>query len=269
MLPIKLEKPLAVLDIESTGANPRLDRIIDLAIIILFPDGRQERHRFRFNPGIPIPPEATAIHRITNAEVAGCPLFREQAARIFDLLKDCDIGGFGVTRFDMPLLSEEFARAGLDFDDARFRILDAQRIYHRKEPRDLTAALAFYCGESHSGAHGAEADAEASLKVLAAQLQKYSDLPKTLAALDQYCHPPRNPAWADRAGKLRWEQGEIVINFGVQYLGRKLRDLAATNKSFLKWILKSDFPGDTKRVVMDALEGKFPPPPAPENPAGR
>jgi len=262
MTNLKLERPLAVLDIESTGINPRMDRIIDLAIVKLFPDGRREQHVFRVNPEIPIPAETTAIHRITNADVAHAPPFRQKAAEILAILEDCDLGGFGIARFDLPMLAEEFARAGFAFDPDSRRVVDAQRIYHKKEPRDLSAAVTFYCGTMHLGAHGAEADALATLEVLEAQLQKYGDLPHSPEELDKYCNPPRNPAWADRAGKLIWQNGELLINFGVKNIGQKIKDLARDNPKFLLWILKSDFPSDTKRIVADALEGSFPAPPA-------
>jgi len=249
---------LAVIDIESTGTNPRQDRIIDLAIIKLLPDGSQEKHVFRCNPGIFIPPEVEAIHHISNADIVSCPLFAQIAGQVFEALKDCDLGGFGVVRFDIPMLTEEFARAGFSFPAADCRVVDVQRIYHKKEPRDLTAALAFYCSEAHHGAHGAEADALATIKVLEAQLEKYSDLPRTIEGLDTFSAIARDPTWVDKTGKLKWANDEIVINFGAQYIGQKLRDLAQNNAKFLKWILKSDFPSDTKKIVADALEGKFP-----------
>jgi len=160
----------------------------------------------------------------------------------------------------VPMLTEEFARAGFAFPAADCQVVDVQRIYHKKEPRDLTAALFFYCGETHAGAHGAEADALATLKVLEAQFKKYADLPQTIESLDAYCNPDRNASWVDKSGKLKWVNGEVVINFGVQNTGRKLRELAQNNAKFLKWILKSDFPCDTKKIVADALEGKFPVP---------
>ncbi|NLB59777.1 MAG: 3'-5' exonuclease [Lentisphaerae bacterium] len=263
---LKLDKPLAVFDIESTGTNPRQDRIIELAIIKLSPNGQSETFTFRINPQIPIPAEATEIHHITNADVADCPSFQEAAPQIMNILNGCDLAGFGVIRFDIPLLAEEFIRAGYNFDPDGFRVLDAQRIYHQKEPRDLTAAVAFYCGQFHLGAHGAEADARATLAVLEAQLNKYKDLPRTLDELNAYCNPPRHPTWADRTGKLKWAEGELVINFGAQFNGQKLRELAQSNAKFLRWILKSDFPSDTKRIVADALEGRFPAPPSAPTP---
>lgn len=253
-----LKRPLAFLDIESTGANPRQDRIIELAIVKLLPAGGRATHVFRFNPGMLIPPEAEAIHHISNAAVAQCPLFAARAGEIFELLKDCDLAGFAILRFDILMLAEEFARLGLAFPAADCRIVDAQRIYHQKEPRDLRAALWFYCAEEHRNAHGAEPDALAAIKVLEAQLEKYQDLPQTIDELAGFCASKRNAAWVDKTGKLKWVSGEIVINFGLQYTGQKLRDLARDNPKFLKWILKSDFPFDTKQIVANALEGKFP-----------
>ncbi len=264
MAMIKLDRPLAVIDIESTGINPRLDRIIDLAIVKLHPDGKREIFTFRFHPEMPIPPESTAIHHITDADVANFPSFREKAAAVVEVLNGCDLAGFGVVRFDVPLLAAECARAGFDFNADAVRVLDAQRIFHKNEPRNLTAAVAFYCNEPHPGAHGAEADALAALNVLEAQFKKYPDLPQTMDELNAYCNPPRRPDWADRNGRLKWVNGELAINFGAQYIGQKLRDLAQNNTRFLKWILTSDFPSDTKRIVADALEDRWPtPPPAP------
>jgi len=253
-----LKRPLAFIDIESTGINPRQDRIIDLAIIKLLPNASQETHVFRCNPGIPIPPAAEAIHHISNADIANCPSFIQLAGQIFNMLQNCDLAGFSIVRFDVPMLTEEFARAGLKFPADDCRLVDAQRIFHKKEPRDLTAALAFYCGETHTQAHGAEADASATLKVLESQLTKYADLPKTVEGLASFYATARDPDWVDTTGKLKWVNGEVVINFGVQHIGQKLRDLAQNNAKFLTWILKSDFPGETKKIVADVLEGKFP-----------
>ncbi len=256
-----LERPLVVFDIESTGINPRQDRIIDIALIKLHPDGRRETRCYRVNPEMPIPAAATAIHNIRNEDVADAPPFRKVAQSIKDWMTGCDLAGFNVVRYDMPMLQDEFARAGLELGMDEARVVDAQRIFHRREPRDLTAALSFYCGRDHTGAHGAEADAEATLAVLEAQLEKYSDLPRQVDKLDAYCNPPRNPAWADRSGRLIWSDGQLVINFGQACKGQKLEELARNNPKFLRWILSSDFPADTKRLVADALEGQLPLPP--------
>ena len=261
MLKLKLDRPLAVFDIESTGTNRRTDKIIDLAIVKLLPDGRREVHEYRFDPERPIPPETTAIHGIADADVKGCPVFRQKAAELISLLKDCDLAGYNVLGFDIPLLAEEFARAGVVLDVESCRVFDAQRVFHKKVPRDLTAALKFYCGELHLDAHGALGDVEATLRVMEGQLEKYPDLPRDLDGLDNFCNP-RDPAWADRTGKLKWVDGEVTLNFG-KYQGRKLREVVQQEPNLVRWMLKADFPQDTRDIVQNALNGKYPPPPAP------
>lgn len=250
----QLDRPLAVFDIESTGINPRADRIIDLAIIKIPPKGEKTIHNFRCNPGIPIPPEATAIHGISNADVASCPLFRAIAPDVYRLLENCDLGGYNIIRFDVPMLIEEFLRASINFSLTGRRLIDAQRIYHKREPRDLKAALAFYCDELFLEGHNAEADALATVRVLEGQFERYSDLPRNLDELDKYCEV-RDPSWVDRDGKLRWMNGEITINFGKKK-GEKLSDLARQDPGYLRWILKGDFASDTKEIVTKILEGK-------------
>lgn len=250
----QLDRPLAVFDIESTGTNPRADRIIELAIVKLLPKGGQQVLTYQVNPGIPIPPEAAAIHGITDADVANKPLFRAIAPELYRELDGCDLGGYNIIRFDIPMLIEEFQRASLNFSLDGRRVIDAQRIFHKREPRDLKAALAFYCNELFLDGHRAEADALATLRVLEGQFERYGDLPRDLSELDKYCSV-RDPSWVDRDGKLRWAGGEITINFGKKK-GEKLRDLARTDPSFLRWILKGDFASDTKEIVAKILEGK-------------
>lgn len=259
MFPMTLHRPLAVFDIESTGVSPRVDRIIELAVIRIHPDGRIDNRTWLVNPTLPIPLETTAIHGISDAHVADCPTFAEVAREILDYFENCDLAGFNVDRFDIPMLCEEFLRAGIFFDVDSRRVIDAQKIFHQREPRNLAAALAFYCKEEHTDAHGALADAEATLKVLGGQLARYDDLPRDIEALDRLLNP-RDPFAADRSGKLRWQDGEIVIHFGRKK-GKKLRDLVEQDPGFLKWILKNDFPMDTRKIVEDALNGRFPDPP--------
>lgn len=252
MLPWKLERPLAILDIEATGINPRSDRIIDLAVVKLFPDGRQEVASFRVNPEIPIPPESTAIHGITDQDVAGAPTFKDLAPRLYRLLQDCDLGGYNILRFDLPLLIEEFLRASIRFDLENRRVIDAQRIFHKREPRDLKAALAFYCDELHVESHRAVADALATLRVFEGQYKRYPDLPRTIDELAKYS-ALGDASWADRDGKLRWVDGQLTINFG-KYKGTPVSTLAQTDPGFIKWILRGDFASDTKALVSKVLE---------------
>lgn len=258
-LKIKLDRPLAIFDIESTGISPRADRIIELAVIRIEPDGTETEKYWLVNPTIPIPVESTAVHGITDEVVKDCPTFAQVAPQVDAFLKGCDLGGYNVLRFDIPMLSEEFVRAGLDLDADNRRVLDAQRIYHLKEPRDLSAALRFFCGCEHRDAHGAEADTRATLDVIKGQFRKYDDLPRDLATLDRLFNAT-DPFNADRSGRLRWVDGEITINFGKKK-GARIKDLVGEDPGFLKWILRSDFPIDTRRIVEDALNGVFPPPP--------
>ena len=253
---LKLDCPLAVFDIESTGINRRSDRIIELAIIKLFPDGKRETHEFLFNPERPIPAEATAIHGITDADVKDCPTFVQKAREVAALLDNCDLGGYNILGFDIPLLIEEFNRAGMTFNVETRRVFDAQRIYHKKVPRDLTAALSYYCNELHVNAHGALGDVEATLRVMEGQLERYPDLPHDLDGLDEFCNP-RDPAWVDRTGKLKWVEGEVTLNFG-RYAGRKLRSIVSEEPNFVRWLLKADFPQDTRDIVERASRGIFP-----------
>jgi DNA polymerase-3 subunit epsilon len=264
VLPVRLKRPLAFFDIESTGTSPKADRIIDIAVIRVFPDNSRKAHAFRVNPGVPIPPEATAVHGISEADVRDCPLFGAVAGEILSILNDCDLAGFNILRFDIPLLIEEFLRCDIEFDVENRRIIDVQRIYHRREPRDLSAALSFYCGELHLGAHGAMADAEATIRVLKGQFQRYPDLETDPDRLHDYCNP-KDPSWVDRTGRLRWVDGEIAINFGKQK-GTRLRDLVRDDPGFVKWILRSDFPRDTRLIVQNATNGSYPARPEPTSP---
>jgi len=260
MLPFRTDRPLVVFDIESTGTGIRTDRIIELCALRIDPDGTETSKTWRINPGMPIPKEATAVHGITDDDVRDCPRFEDLSLEIMMFFgNDHDLAGYNAARFDIPMLIEEFGRAGIPFKIDVRRILDAQRIYHAKEPRDLSAALRFYCGREHHGAHGAEADVRATWDVIKGQFVKYADLPKDMDGLDRAFNPV-DPLNADRAGRLRWLNGEIVINFGKKK-GCSLRKTIAEDASFIKWIIKNEFPQDTRKICEDALKGVYPTPP--------
>lgn len=259
MQKLQLDKPLAFFDIEATGVNPRADRIIDLAIIKLIPNAEKESYLYRFNPERKIPSDAINIHGITDADVADAPKFKDQAKSVAEILENCDLAGYNILNYDIPLLCEEFTRAGIPFSIEGRRVIDIQRIFHKREPRDLTAALAFYCNETHEGAHGALEDTLATVRVLEGQFQRYEDLPNNVDALHDFCNP-RDPSWADRTGRLKWLDGEIIINFGRNQ-GRKLRELVQTDQNFLRWMLEKSFPPDTTEIIRNAMAGKFPPSP--------
>ena len=258
--PLELDRPLVVFDIESTGVNPRQDRIIELAALRVEPDGTETSKCWLLNPGVKIPPETTAIHGITDEIVKDCPTFADMAEDIWRFFKGCDLSGFNCDRFDVPCLEEEFARTGRNFGASQRRHVDVQRIYHRMEPRDLSAAVRFYLGRDHAGAHGAEADTRATVEVLKAQLAKYPALPKTTAEMDEYL-VPRDPLNADRTGLIRWQNGAWCVNFGKKK-GTPLKELFLHEQNFLKWFVKGNFETDARMIVQDLLErGVLPPAP--------
>ncbi len=257
---LRLDRPLVVFDIESTGTTPRKDRIIELAAVKLMPDGTEISKCWLMNPGVKIPPETTKIHGITDEIVKDCPTFADKADEIFAFFEGCDLSGFNADRFDIPCLEEEFARVGKNFAPSSRRHVDVQRIYHRMEPRDLSAAVRFYLGRDHTGAHGAEADARATLEVLKAQMEKYPELPQTVGEMDEYL-VPHDPMNADRYGMLRWKDGELTINFGKKK-GESLRKLMLNEPNYLRWIVKGDFDTEVKAIVRDLMEnGRLPPRP--------
>lgn len=256
---LNLTRPLAVFDIESTGTNWERDRIIDLAVVRIEPDGTRQTIEFRFNPEMPIPPAATAVHGIRDEDVRDAPRFRDRMAEVVRAFEGCDLAGFNIWRFDVPMLQQEFKRAGSAFDMTGRKMVDAQRVYHQKEKRDLTAAVLFYCGESHEGAHGARADAEATLRVIEKQLERYPDLPREVVPLDRFCFPPVADG-VDREGKVRWDaEGDMVLGFG-KYQGAKLRAMAADrdNRKYLEWMLRQNFGQQVDGLIKLALESRLP-----------
>ncbi len=249
---LNLQRPLAFFDLETTGTDPLRDRIVEIAIVRVNPDGGREAKTLRINPEVPIPLEATAVHGITDADVSGCPTFSQVARELLLFLGDADLAGFNVRRFDVPLLDREFRDCKLDRVLAGRRIVDAMTIFHMKERRDLTAAVRFFCERDHAGAHGAEADVIASIDVLEAQLARYPDLPRSVDELDLWCNPVP-PGAVDRGGKFVLREGEVVFSFGKQK-GRALSEVARVQRDYLEWILKQDFPEDARSLVEKALE---------------
>lgn len=250
---LRLRRPLAVLDLETTGTSITSDRIVEIAVLKLYPDGNQELRRRRINPGVPIPPRATEIHGIRDVDVAGEPTFRALARSLHEFLRECDFAGFNVSRFDLPLLRAEFAQVGLDFSWNGCAVIDAMAIFHAKERRDLAAAVTFYCGRAHPRPHSASDDVEATLDVLLAQLERYADLPRDVDALHQFCHP-QGPDAVDAEGKLIWVNGTACIGFG-KYQGIALSKLAQDDPGYLEWMLRADFSDEVMSLVRDALTG--------------
>jgi len=252
---LKLDRPLCVLDLETTSADVATARAVQIGYVILVDGGIAEhREELYINPGVPIEPDATAVHGITDERVKDEPKFEDLAGGILDDLEGCDLAGFNIEKFDLPILTREFAESEIDFPGPGRQVIDVMKIYHRNERRDLTAAVRLYLGCDHAGAHGALADAVATAKVLHMQVERYG-LPADTAGLDAYCH--EKPAdYVDQDGKFHWRGGEVVCAFSKQK-GRTLRDLAQNDRGFLNWILRNDFSDEVKTIVRGALNNTF------------
>ncbi len=253
---LKLTKPLAFFDLETTGINIQSDRIIEIAVVKYPPRGTAKEFELRINPEIPIPPSSTAVHGITDADVVLAPTFGQIAKRLHDFLDDCDLCGFNVRRFDLPLLQQEFRRCSMEFDTTGRRVIDVQTIFHMKEPRDLSAALMFYCNRQHVGAHGAMADVRATADILLAQLKRYDDLPQSIDELEAAVHP-KDPAWVDTDGRLVWEGNNVILTFG-KYRGTPLQNVIQRDRDYIQWILDGGFPEATKDIIRRMIDGVAP-----------
>lgn len=252
-----LKRPIVFFDLETTGLWAEVDRIIEIALLKRYPDGRVERLTQRFDPGIKIPAESSAIHGMTNADLAGQPAFKEWAPRLFDVFRDSDLGGFALMRLDVPILTKEFDRAGFHFSMDGRRIVDASVIFREKERRDLTAAYRFFCGKTLVGAHGAQADNDAAYEVFLAQLERYPDLPKDVEGLNAFC-TAGEPSQVDRDGKLVWRDGEAYFGFG-KHRYRSLEQVTREDPDYIDWIItKADFPADFIEICRAARRGVFP-----------
>lgn len=253
-LPIVLNRPLAFLDLETTGLSPGSDRIVEIAVIRVSPGGDVTEKVRRFDPGMPIPPEATAVHGIEDADVAGKPPFAARARSLADQLDPCDLAGFNLRRFDLPMLLAEFRRAGVRFDPRKRRLVDVQTIFHREEPRDLSAAARFYLAREHQDAHSALGDIRTTAAVFSAQLERYDHLPRDLDGLHGYCDE-MSPFETEVE---RWfgQDPECLEFARGKHRGRTLDDVARTDPDYLRWMLGAeDMDPDVLDIVREALEG--------------
>ncbi len=251
-----LERPLVFFDIESTGTNPYRDRIVEIAVIKVMPDGSREEVVRRINPGMPIPAGASAVHGIYDADVADAPTFDVIAHNLYNYLDGCDLAGYNIVKFDVPMLQEEFKRCGLELSMRDRKLIDVFNIFCRLYPRNLTAAYKFFCGGDLEDAHSALADTDATVAVLLGQLAKHPELPREMAGLAEFS-AARDADFVDPEGRLKFSGDEVVINFGKNS-GRRLRDLASEDPGFLRWMLRSDFSDDVKNIIKNALAGDFP-----------
>ena len=262
---LNLEKDLVFFDIESTGLNVMRDRIIQIALMKFFKDGRQpEELQLLINPGIPIGEEAMKIHGITPKDVARKPLFEQVARQLWDFIGDADLGGYNISRFDVPLLMEEFARVGMDFKVDNRRFVDVQRIFYRMEPRNLRAAVRFYCGKEIENAHDAMGDVRATVEVLFGQLKMYQGKDHIDDDGNRTPQPIRNDIQAlhdftqddrtiDVTNRLKYNhKGEIVFNFG-KYTGQPVKQILANDKNYYYWILNKEFSVQVKNKVREIM----------------
>lgn len=248
---LNLTKPIVFFDLETTGINIAKDRVVEISILKVFPNGNKESKTWLVNPEIEIPAEATAVHGITNEKVVTEPTFKELADKINEMISDSDLAGFNSNRFDIPLLAEELLRAGIDFDMNNRKAVDVQTIFHKKEQRTLSAGYQFYCGKDLEGAHSAEADTNATYEILLAQVDKYDDLENTVEALSEFStHGKR----ADFAGFILFnEDDQEIFSFG-KYKGRTVEEVLKENPGYNAWIQNADFPLYTKKVLREIKE---------------
>ncbi len=243
---LKLDRPLIFFDLETTGTNIIQDRIVEISIIKLFPDGHFVEKTRRINPGVPIPAGATAVHGITNEDVAEEPSFRNIAKSMLEFFEDCDIAGFNSNKFDVPLLIEEFARVGLNFDVTDRKFIDVQNIFHKMEQRTLVAAYRFYCGKELTDAHSANADTKATMEVLLKQIEKYPELKNDVKFLSEFSSGGRS---LDLASRIVLNDNDVpVFNFG-KHKGKPVVYVLPNEPSFYNWIMYGDFPKNTKDVL--------------------
>jgi len=244
---LSLKKPLAFIDLEATGINLGSDKIVEIAIVRILPDNTRLVKRKLINPEIPIPQVVTDIHGLTNEMLKDAPVFKQVANEIKQFLDNCDLGGYNSNRFDIPLLMEEFLRAGIDFDMKGRRLLDVQRIYHMMEQRTLTAAYKFYCEKNLEGAHGAEADVVATFEVLEAQLKKYEHLGNTIDSILKFTG---EEMIIDFARRFIMENGVELFNFG-KYKGRVVSEVLKSEPQYYDWMMKGDFTLHTKQKLTE------------------
>jgi DNA polymerase-3 subunit epsilon len=256
---LNLTRPLAFFDLETTGIKVSTDRIVEISIVRVAPDGTSKIKTLRINPEMHIPAEVTAIHGITDEDVKDAPKFSEVAHDLVQFLENCDLAGFNSNHFDIPLLAEEFYRAGIDFELKGRRFVDIQNIFHKMEPRNLRAAYKFYCGKDLVNAHSAEADTLATYEILMAQLERYKDVPiddrngkpyfpvvNDVKVLSQFSHTSRN---VDLVGHIIYNEKDTeVFNFG-KHKGKVVAQVFRDEPSYYDWIMKSEFPLSTKKVV--------------------
>ena len=245
---LKLKRPLVFIDLETTGINVSADRIVEISALKVNPNGIEQWLTTLVNPGIPIPPKVTAIHGISDSDVAEAPSFREIAKTLTSFLEGCDLAGFNAMKFDIPVLAEEFLRANVDFNFRKRKYIDVQVIFHKKEQRTLEAAFRFYCKRELENAHSAKADTAATYEVLKAQLDTYTDLENDVDKLAEFSSFNNN---VDFAGRIILDENGIeTFNFG-KHKGRRVDEVFREEPSYYSWMMNGDFPLYTKKILTE------------------
>lgn len=245
---LNLRNPLVFFDLETTGIDIVKDHIIEIAYVKVFPNGKEETKTIRINPGIPIPPESTAIHGIKDEDVKNCPTFKEIARTFAAQIEGCDLAGYNSNRFDIPMLAEEFLRAGINVDLSKRKFIDVQTIFYKMEQRTLSAAYTFYCHKSLENAHTAAADSKATYEVLKAQLDKYPNLQNDVTYLSKFSSFNNN---VDFAGRMIYnDRKQEVFNFG-KYKGRLVEEVFASDPNYYAWMMNGNFPLNTKQKLTE------------------
>ena len=246
---LKLKRPIIFFDLETTGVDTARDRIVEISMVKVGVDGQKQVKTRRINPEMPIPAEATAVHGITDEDVKGEPTFKQIAKSLAQFIEGCDFGGFNSNRFDLPVLVEEFMRAGVDVDFKRRKYVDVQNIFHKKEQRTLVAAYKFYCDKDLEQAHSAQADTMATYEVLKAQLDRYPELQNDIDYLAEFSTRGESVDFAGRIGLN--DKGEEIFNFG-KYKGKTLVEVfTKIDPSYYSWMMNGDFPQYTKKIITE------------------
>jgi len=254
---MNIKKPITVFDLETTGIWIERDKIVEIGMIKLMPDGTRHDYVKRVNPGMPIPVNVIRIIGITDDDVKGAPRFKDIAQEVLDFIGDSDLGGFNIQRFDIPVLEREFFDAGLNFHWKDRDIYDAQKIYHIHEKRDLMAAYQLYCDKELTNAHSALGDAEATVEILDAQIAKYGKSDEGLVSLRDFDYE-KSSAYFDAERKFCWWNRNLYPMFGKYRKKKHIQSIAKTDRNYLEWILSSDFSDDIKAMIEKALKGDFP-----------
>ena len=250
---LNLNKPICFFDLETTGTNPGKDRIVEIAVLKLDINNQKKEMVWRVNPECPIPDEASLVHGITDEMVKDQPIFKQISKEIYNFIEGCDLGGYNIDKFDLPLLVEEFIRSGIDVSSfVKVKTVDVQTIFFKKEPRDLSSALKFYCNKDHGNAHTALDDTIATYEVLLSQLDKYDDLEPSVDFLSTLTRRNKNIDFAGRI--IEDDNGDAIFNFG-KHKGKKVKEVLSKEKGYYSWMMNSDFPEYTKKVITQVKLG--------------